>query len=67
MVQRLQIQDHALNPLAEVVHDIDSKDEKFSRSETQGFKALLNGKFGHLVEDVQALVDKTLAYFGAKN
>jgi hypothetical protein len=26
----------------------------------------LNGKFGHLVEDVQGLVDKTLAYFGAK-
>lgn len=26
----------------------------------------LNGKFNHLVEDVQMLVDKTLAYFGAK-
>ena len=26
----------------------------------------LNGKFGHLVEDVQALVDQTLVYFGAK-
>ena len=26
----------------------------------------LNGKFGHLVEDIQGLVDKTLAYFGAK-
>lgn len=26
----------------------------------------LNGKLGHLVEDVQAMVDKTLAYFGAK-
>ena len=26
----------------------------------------VNGKFSHLVEDVQALVDKTLAYFGAK-
>jgi hypothetical protein len=25
----------------------------------------LNGKFNHLVEDVQVLVDKTLAYFGA--
>lgn len=25
----------------------------------------LGGKFNHLVEDVQALVDKTLAYFGA--
>ena len=26
----------------------------------------LNGKFNHLAEDVQVLVDKTLAYFGAK-
>ncbi|MBI5606185.1 MAG: hypothetical protein HY879_22865 [Deltaproteobacteria bacterium] len=26
----------------------------------------LNGKFNHLVEDVQALMDKTLAYFGLK-
>ncbi len=26
----------------------------------------LNGKFNHLVEDVQSLVDKTLTYFGAK-
>jgi hypothetical protein len=26
----------------------------------------LNGKFSHLVEDVQDLVDKTLTYFGAR-
>ena len=26
----------------------------------------INGKFGHLIEDVQLLVDKALAYFGAK-
>lgn len=26
----------------------------------------INGKLGHLVEDVQAMVDKTLAYFGTK-
>lgn len=26
----------------------------------------LNGKFNHLIEDVQTMVDKTLAYFGAK-
>jgi hypothetical protein len=26
----------------------------------------LNGKFNHLIEDVQVLVDKTLAYFGAR-
>ena len=26
----------------------------------------LNGKFNHLVEDVQTLIDKNLKYFGAK-
>ncbi|MBR9982366.1 MAG: chromate resistance protein [Desulfatitalea sp.] len=43
MIQRLQIQDHALGPLSEVVHDIDLKDEKFGRSEADGFNALLTG------------------------
>jgi DNA phosphorothioation-dependent restriction protein DptG len=26
----------------------------------------LNGKFNHLMEDVQTLIDKNLTYFGAK-
>lgn len=26
----------------------------------------LNGKFNHLIEDVQVLMDKNLTYFGAK-
>lgn len=43
MIQRLQIQDPALGPLAEVVHDIDLKDGKFGRNETDGINALLTG------------------------
>lgn len=43
MTRRLQLQDRALVPLAEVVHDIDLKDEKFGRPETVGFNALLTG------------------------
>ena len=43
MIQRLGLQDHALGPMAEVVHDIDLKDEKFGRRETVGFNALLTG------------------------
>lgn len=43
MIQRLRIQDHALIPLAEVIHDIDLKDSKFGRNETGGFSALLTG------------------------
>ena len=43
MIQRLHLQDHALSPLAEIVHDIDLKDEKYGRRETAGFNALLTG------------------------
>jgi hypothetical protein len=36
--------DHpALVPIAEIIHDIDFKDEKFSRPETPGVKAMLSG------------------------
>jgi hypothetical protein len=40
--------------------------EEASREYVQHLADDLNGKFNHLVEDVQVLVDKTLAYFGAK-
>jgi len=40
--------------------------EEASREYVQHLTDDLNGKFNHLVEDVQVLVDKTLTYFGAK-
>ena len=43
MIQRLQINDRALAHLAEIVHDIDLKDDKYVRSETDGLNALLSG------------------------
>ena len=55
MIQRLQIQDHALGRLAEVVHDIDLKDEKYSRSETDGFNALLTGLVAAHPDDDQRM------------
>jgi hypothetical protein len=55
MIQRLQIQDHALRPLAEVVHDIDLKDEKFARRETDGFNALLTGLVAAHPDDDQRM------------
>ena len=39
--------------------------EEAAREYVQHLADDLNGKFNHLVEDVQALVDKTLVYFGA--
>jgi hypothetical protein len=72
MIQRLQIQDHALEPLAEVVHDIDLKDGKFGRSETDGFNALLTGLVAAHPEDDQRmteglrLFDNLYAYYQPK-
>ena len=43
MVRRLGLQDRGLAALAEVIHDIDLKDAKYKRPETDGVKALLNG------------------------
>ncbi len=43
MVRRLGIQDQGLNALAEVIHDIDLKDNRYDRSETNGLSALLTG------------------------
>ena len=40
--------------------------EEAAREYVQHLADDLNGQFNYLVEDVQALVDKTLAYFGAK-
>lgn len=69
MVRRLQIQDHALGPLAEVVHDIDLKDGKFGRSETDGLNALLTGLVAaHPDDDLRMseglrLFDNLYAYY----
>lgn len=45
-------------------------EEKYGKEAAQEYVQHLaddvNGKFNHLVEDVQALVNKTLVYFGAK-
>ncbi|MEW5908901.1 MAG: chromate resistance protein ChrB domain-containing protein [Thermodesulfobacteriota bacterium] len=69
MIQRLKIQDHALGPLAEVVHDIDLKDDKFGLSETDGFTALLTGLVASHQNDDQRmneglrLFDNLYAYY----
>ena len=43
MTKRLNLQDSGLVALAEVIHDIDLKDSKYNRSETEGLNALLTG------------------------
>ena len=43
MVDRLGITNRALTPIAEIVHTLDLKDEKYHRPETAGLGVLLSG------------------------
>ena len=57
MIRRLRIQANALVPMAEVVHDIDLKDEKYSRGETVGFNVLLAGLVSAYGNDDQRMAE----------
>jgi hypothetical protein len=43
LLERAALKDRALTALAEIVHDIDCKDEKFGREEAAGVAALVRG------------------------
>jgi hypothetical protein len=43
LVERFDLREAGLRPLAEIVHDIDVKDEKFARPEAPGVAALIAG------------------------
>ncbi len=57
MIQRLQLHDRALVSLAEVVHDIDLKEAKYGRAETDGLNALLTGLVASQPDDDQRMVE----------
>jgi hypothetical protein len=48
--------DHALRRVAEIVHDIDLKDGKFSRPEAEGIKALITGICNSTQDDDERVV-----------
>ena len=43
LLRRFELEDPALKPIAEIVHDIDLKDSKFSRPEVLGLDRLIAG------------------------
>ena len=51
MIERLGLKDRGLTALAEVIHDIDLKENKYNRSETNGLNALLSGLAGSEHDD----------------
>ena len=65
-------EDPALQAIADIVHDIDLKDEKFGREEVSGIKALIAGicmatsDDGERVERGSAMLDELYSYFQKK-
>ena len=55
LIHHFRLTDPALNVIAEVVHDIDVKDEKFARPETDGVAALIDGIVTTVPDDVDRL------------
>jgi hypothetical protein len=43
LLDRFELRDEALEALAQIVHDVDLKDEKFGRPETGGFERFVQG------------------------
>ncbi|HSO62722.1 MAG TPA: chromate resistance protein ChrB domain-containing protein [Desulfobacterales bacterium] len=69
MVERLGLDRRILAPLAEIVHDIDLKDDKFGRPEAAGVRALIAGLAAAHPADIDridrgaGMFDDLLEYF----
>ena len=62
LIDRVGIDDAALTPLAEIVHDIDLKDSKFGREETVGIERLIAGVAMAHKEDETRLTRSTVVF-----
>jgi hypothetical protein len=72
LLARFEITDAALRALAEMIHDIDLKDEKYGRPDNAGFEHLINGiAMAHPEDEVRlqrasAVLDDLYEYFKRK-
>jgi hypothetical protein len=72
LLARFEITDAALRAIAEIVHDIDLKDEKHGRADNAGFEHLINGiAMAHPEDEVRmqrasAVLDDLYEYFRRK-
>lgn len=55
LLTRFELGDPALRQIAEIVHDVDCKDEKFGRPETSGFAMVIEGIARTYKEDAERL------------
>src|SRR2546422_536119 len=72
LLARFEITDAALRAIAEIVHDIDLKDEKYGRPDNAGFEHLINGiAMAHPEDEVRLqrasfVLDDLYEYFKRK-
>jgi hypothetical protein len=64
LVRHFELDDRALRQIAEIVHDIDCKDEKFGRSEAAGVRAVIEGIAGATKDDAERIARGTLVLDG---
>ena len=55
LLKRFGLEDAALKPIAEIIHDLDLKDDKFERDETSGIAQLLAGLYASEEDDARRL------------
>jgi hypothetical protein len=72
LLARFEVTDSALRAIAEIIHDIDLKDEKYGRADNAGFEHLINGiAMAHPEDEVRlqrasAVLDDLYEYFKRK-
>jgi hypothetical protein len=64
ILKRFDIKDRTLLEIAEIVHDIDLKDEKFGRQEARGLDVLIRG-LSNILEDDQRVLETGSLVFDA--
>ena len=64
LLDRFGLDDPALRGIAEIVHDIDCKDEKFARAEAAGVELVLRGLVGAESDDARRLEQGALIFDG---
>ena len=64
LIKAFGLKDAALPPIAEIVHDIDLKDNKYGRKEAEGIAQILTG-LSQGVKDDNKLLEKAMEIFDA--
>jgi len=62
MIKSFGLKDRALKKMAEIVHDLDIKDEKYQAAEAKGLEDILSGIRKTAKDDMDAL-EKSMAVF----